>query len=195
MTVVVLAGACSRGVSQLTAPVPGPGCAPTPPAVADPAKEVNAPGDIPDNQAFVAYSPPDGRYTVKVPEGWARTEAGRTVTFTDKFNSVSIDLVDESQAPTEQSAQAVEVPKLATAVACFSGAGVTTVRRPAGTAVLITYQGDAPADPVTAKVVRDDVERYEFWRGGTEAVLTLSGAVHADNVDAWRLVTESFRWT
>jgi len=47
---------------------------------------------------------------------------------------------------------------------------------------------------VTGKVVRDDVERYEFWRGGTEAVLTLSGAAGSDNVDPWRLVTDSFTW-
>ena len=53
---------------------------------------------------------------------------------------------------------------------------------------------DAPADPVTGKVVHDAVERYEFWRAGTEAILTLSGPVGADNVDPWRIVTDSFRW-
>ena len=43
-------------------------------------------------------------------------------------------------------------------------------------------------------VVPDAVERYEFWRGGTEAVVTLSGAAGSDNVDPWRLVTDSFTW-
>ena len=39
--------------------------------------EVNPAGDIPDNQAYVAYAPPGAGYSVKVPEGWARTTAGR----------------------------------------------------------------------------------------------------------------------
>jgi hypothetical protein len=38
------------------------------------------------------------------------------------------------------------------------------------------------------------VERYAFWRSGREVVLTLSGAKGADNVDPWRMVTDSFRW-
>ena len=29
-----------------------------------------------------------GRFTVKVPEGWARSESGGTVVFTDKLNRV-----------------------------------------------------------------------------------------------------------
>jgi len=170
-------------------------CAPTTTAPADRGgKEVNPAGDIPDNQAFVAYSPAGGPYTVKVPEGWARTEGPRTVSFTDKFNTVRIDLVDAPQPPTVQSAQAEELPRLAASVPCFGAGKVTTVRRTSGNAVLITYQGDGPADPVTGKVVRADVERYEFWRGGTEAVLTLSGAVGSDNVDPWKMVTDSFTW-
>ena len=49
-------------------------------------------------------------------------------------------------------------------------------------------------DPVTGKVYRDEVERYEFYRNGTESVLTLAGPVGADNVDPWRTVTNSFQW-
>ena len=57
-----------------------------------------------------------------------------------------------------------------------------------------TYRADAPADPVTGKARNDDVERYVFHRGGTTAVLTLSGPHGADNVDPWRIVTDSFHW-
>ena len=66
---------------------------------------------------------------------------------------------------------------------------------PAGSAVLITYQADSAPNEVTGKVVADAVERYEFWDNGTTVVLTLSGPVGADNVDPWRTVTDSFRWT
>jgi hypothetical protein len=47
---------------------------------------------------------------------------------------------------------------------------------------------------VTGKVYTDVVERYEFFRNGTEAIVTLSGPSGADNVDPWRTVTNSFRW-
>jgi hypothetical protein len=68
------------------------------------------------------------------------------------------------------------------------------VTRKAGPAVLVTYQADSPPDPVTGKVVRDDVERYEFWRNGTEVALTLAGSAGSDNVDPWKIVTDSFAW-
>jgi hypothetical protein len=42
--------------------------------------------------------------------------------------------------------------------------------------------------------VRQDVQRYTFWKNGNQVVLTLSGAVGADNVDPWHIVTDSFRW-
>jgi hypothetical protein len=60
--------------------------------------------------------------------------------------------------------------------------------------VLVTYGADAAADPVTGKVVHDDVERYAFWKDGKEVVLTLSGPAGSDNVDPWRVVTDSFGW-
>jgi hypothetical protein len=44
-------------------------------------------------------------------------------------------------------------------------------------------------------VIRDDIERYEFWRNGTQATITLSSPVGSDNVDPWRTVTDSFSWS
>jgi len=169
-------------------------CAPAPGTKDAGGKEVNPPGDIPDNQAFVAYSPPTGGYTIRIPEGWSRTEAPRTATFTDKYNSVRVELVDAPAPPTVDSAGASTVPRLAATAPCFRPGKVSTVTRKGGTAVLITYQSDGAPDPVTGKVVRDDVERYEFWRNGTSAVITLTGAAGSDNVDPWKLVTDSFAW-
>ena len=42
--------------------------------------------------------------------------------------------------------------------------------------------------------IRDAVERYSFWHNGIEAVLTLSGPKGADNVDPWRIVSDSLKW-
>src|ERR1700742_2873438 len=60
----------------------------------------NPPGDIPDSQAFVTFTAPDGSFTVDVPEGWARTASSAAVAFTDNFNSVQIESRTGTTAPT-----------------------------------------------------------------------------------------------
>jgi hypothetical protein len=71
---------------------------------------------------------------------------------------------------------------------------VETTSLPAGEAVHATYSQDSAADPVTGRVVRDDVELFVFWRGGTQALLTLSGPHGADNVDPWKKISTSLSW-
>jgi hypothetical protein len=156
--------------------------------------ESNPAGDIPDNQAYVAYQPPGGGFTVKVPEGWARTSQGGTTVFTDKLNRVQITASAAATAPTVGSVTNQVVPQLRGQVPNFSGPKVSQVTRHAGPAVLLTYQSDSAPDPVTGKVVRDAFERYAFHRRGREVDLTLSGPVNADNVDPWRIVSDSFAW-
>ncbi|MEA3055177.1 MAG: hypothetical protein QOD30_609 [Actinomycetota bacterium] len=158
------------------------------------AAEVNPAGDIPDNQVFVAYTPPSGGFSVKVPEGWARTEAGGAVAFTDKLNSIRMESLRASSAPTVHAAEQNELPAIRTAAKNFEAGKVSSITRKAGPVVLLTYLADSAPDPVTGKVVHDAVERYEFWKSGTEVVLTLSGPQGADNVDPWRIVTDSFGW-
>jgi hypothetical protein len=157
--------------------------------------ESSPPGDIPDNQAYVAYAPPGGGYSVEVPEGWARTTQGAATVFTDKLNAVQMEVRPASAAPTVAGVKRDEVPKLAKTVPGFKLQGVTTVSRKGGKGVLVTYLGTSPADPVTGKVRQTAVERYYFFRNGKLVVLTLSGAKGADNVDPWRIVTDSLRWT
>jgi len=62
---------------------------------------------------FVAYSPPAGTYTVKVPRGGPIGDR-RRATFTDKYNSVRLELTDAAVAPTEASARN-EIPALQSA--------------------------------------------------------------------------------
>ncbi len=165
----------------------------TPPSSA-PATEFSPPGDIPDNQVFVPYTVPGAPLRVSVPEGWARSSAHGVVTFTDKLNSIGVQVVPQPKPPTVASARKTELPTLAGSVSQYAAGDVSTVSRQSGRAVLITYQQDSAPDAVTGKVVRDAVERYEFWLSGQEAVITLSGPVGADNVDPWRTVTDSVSW-
>jgi hypothetical protein len=157
------------------------------------ATESPPPGDIPDTTVYVTYRPVSGQYEVKVPEGWARTVSSSDVSFTDKLNSITIQTV-RAAAPTVASARAAEVPQIQRSAHGFSLTGVSTVSRAAGTVVLIRYSADSQPDPVTGKVFKDAVERYEFYRNGMEAVVTLAGPAGADNVDPWRTVTNSFGW-
>jgi hypothetical protein len=151
------------------------------------------PGDIPDTTTYVAYHPASGVYQVKVPEGWARTVTASAVSFTDKLNIITVSVV-KTTPPTQATARATEVPQIQNAVQHFALAGIGTVSRSAGPAVLIRYSADSQPDPVTGKVYTDAVERYEFYRNGMEAIVTLSAPSGADNVDPWRTVTSSFRW-
>ncbi|MEV5721718.1 hypothetical protein AB0L41_48375 [Amycolatopsis mediterranei] len=159
-----------------------------------PATESNPPGDIPDNQAFVAFTPPGAAFSVKIPEGWASSTVGATTTFTDKLNQVQVSASGAATAPTAASVTATDVPVWHGQVPRFALGAVSTVTRQAGPAVLVTYQGDSPPNPVTGKVVRDAFEHYVFFHAGTRVDLTLSGPVNADNVDPWRTVSDSLRW-
>lgn len=183
---------CGNSSSSSSAPGTGSttSSSSTKPAPAEP----NPAGDIPDNQAFVAYQPAGGGFTVKVPEGWARTTTGNAVTFTDKLNRIEIASVNAQAAPTPQSVTSKVVPVLKQQVPAYSMGKVTAVSRQAGQAVLLTYQGDSAPDAVTGKVVHDAFERYSFHHNGRTVDLTLSGPVGADNVDPWRIVSDSLRW-
>ncbi len=159
------------------------------------ATESNPPGDIPDNQAYVAYTPSGTTISVKVPEGWARSTTGKITVFTDKLNRIEIQTATATSAPTTASVTSADVPRLQAKVPKFASPRVVAVSRTAGPVVLLTYQGDSAVDPVTGKVVRDAFERYSYFRAGTRVDLTLSGPVSADNVDPWRTVSNSLRWT
>jgi hypothetical protein len=138
--------------------------------------EVSPPGDIPDNQAFVTFRAPGAPYSVKVPEGWSQTRQGGAIVFTDKLNAIELAW---GAAPTP-------APTVAK---------VSSVRRASGTAERATYDARSQPDAVTGKTRTNAVERYVFTRGGKYAILTLSGPKGADNVDPWRIVTDSLRWT
>jgi len=189
---LVLAGCGSSSSSS----VAGTRSTAAPATTVDPqAPEVNPAGDIPDNQAFVAYRPPGAGYSVKVPEGWARTSGpGGAVAFTDKLNRIELQAVPAAAVPTVASVKRSELPKLAASVRGFAGARVSTVRRTAGPAVRVTYTASSAADAVTGRTHTDAVERYVFHHGGKDVILTLSGPVGADNVDPWKIVTDSLRY-
>ena len=150
------------------------------------------PGDIPDNQAFVVYA--GTGYSLKVPDGWARRVSGQSVTFADKYNAIRVVLTPAARAPSVASVKSAEIPKLKVRVKGFTNPRVSAVSRTVGTAILVTYRATSAPNAVTGKTITNDVQRYEFWRRGKLLVLTLQAPVGSDNVDVYRLVTNSLRW-
>jgi hypothetical protein len=183
------------GVAALLAATGLAGCGGTPTRGGGGAGATKTIGDIPDNQVFVAYAPPEAGYSLKVPLGWTptnRPDGG--VGFTDKLNTIIVRAVRSNDAPDEASARN-DLVRVRSTARGFSGGEVSTVIRPAGRVVLLTYRADAPADAVTGKVVNDDVQRYDYFHDGLRVTVTLTGPHGADNVDPWRTVTDSVRFT
>jgi hypothetical protein len=57
-----------------------------------------------------------------------------------------------------------------------------------------TLTRQSVSDPVTGKSVPLLVDVYEYENGGKVAVLELSTPEGVDNVDAYRMISESFKW-
>jgi len=159
------------------------------------APETLPPGDIPDTIAYVPYAVPGHGLTFSTPEGWSRRTTSDGVIFTDKLNTVQLIDTRASGPITVASAQHTEVPKLAASLKGFKLQSVSVVSRTAGQAVRIKYLGYSTPDPVTGKFGVLAFERYEFFHRGREVSLVLSSPQGSDNVDPWRNVTSSLRFT
>lgn len=158
------------------------------------APESNSAGDIPDTQVFVPFTPATKLFTVSVPEGWAQTTDGVATVFTDKLNAVRIEMRPALKPLTPDTIRQQELPAVESSSPGYRFEAISVVQRKSGPAFLVAYQTTSPPNQVTGKSGVDAVERYEFWRDGHEAILTLSGPLGADNVDPWRTITDSLQW-
>jgi len=200
---VALAG-CAPSTSGSNAQTPSPAQptttspAPNQPVAASSqapvSAEHNPPGDIPDTTVYVAYRSTAVHAMIKVPEGWGRQETASGATISSALNSITISALPMKAAPTVATVRSNTVPGLFHSTLAFRLTSVRAVRLAGGPAIEIVYQVNSPPNAVTGRQYRLVVERFEFYRAGRGAVLTLSSAVGSDNVDPWRIVSESFRW-
>jgi len=152
-----------------------------------------AQGDIPDNQVFLRYKNPGAGYSIKYPEGWAQKGSGNLVTFSDKGNSVQI-AVSKGAAPTVASVSA-ELKKEAAKDPTLKPGTPKQMKVGPNQAVHVVYHVQGPADPVTGKKPTLMVDRYVLANKGKVATVDQSSPVGVDNVDAYRLIIESFQWS
>jgi hypothetical protein len=145
-----------------------------------------AQGDIPDNQVFLVFANTKSGYTIKYPEGWAQGGNGDNVTFRDKNNIVRVDV---RPGPLPTIAQVTT--DLASARIANAPLKVTIGGQPA---LKVTYSTQSAPNPVTGKRVTLVTDRYYLSNGSREAIVDLGTPQGVDNVDAYRLMIESFRW-
>lgn len=197
-TFAVLATGCGGGSSSAPTTAAPPATTTTTAATTPAAVTTTAPGvlqaeaaaaatgDVPDNQSFIVST--GKRFTIKYPEGWAQTAQGGTVTIRDKNNIVRIAIAPRPP------------PTVASAKADLAAEKVTMRTPPQATtvsgksAVKAAYSTTSAASPVTGKRVALVVDRYELSHGGLHAVVDLGTPEGVDNVDAYRLMIDSFRW-
>ena len=148
-----------------------------------------AAGDIPDNQVFLVFRDAHAGYSMKYPEGWAQQGAGDSVTFRDKNNVIRA-VTSTGTAWTRTSVQD-DLRALKGARVQAGPQAITLSGRPA---FKVVYRTVSAPNPVTGKRLTLTVDRYYVWKAGRHAVLDLGCPVGVDNVDAYRLMIESFRW-
>jgi hypothetical protein len=164
-----------------------------PPAAAQGQPETNTPGDIPDSQVFVTYTSPAG-FSIKVPEGWARTERPDGASFADKYGTVDISLTRPAVASTFKQASQEEAGRLAKSGHAVRISAIHRIALPAGPAMQIVYTSNSEPNAVTDKQIRLESNRYLLDQPGREVALTFSAPAGADNADQWQLMARSFRW-
>lgn len=185
-------GAAKTGARSTTTAARKQAAAPTTTAPGPLQAEANAAatGDIPDSQAFIVLRNRIGSYSMKYPEGWAQLGSGGVVTLRDKNNIVRI-VVEHGAAPTTAAVKA-DVAKLGGARLRSGPAKVALGGKPA---LEVTYSTQSAPNAVTGKRVTLIVDRYYLWQGGRRAVVDLGTPEGVDNVDAYRMMIESFRWS
>jgi hypothetical protein len=151
-----------------------------------------ATGDIPDNQNFLVYRDKRAGFSIKYPEGWSQTKSAGGIDFKDKNNLVRV-AVHKGAPPTAASVNA-ELKKLKAASPSLKAQAPKRIALKVGPAIKVTYTTTSAPNPVTGKRVVLMVDRYELAKKGRVAVIDLGTPTGVDNVDAYRLMSESFTW-
>jgi hypothetical protein len=105
-------------------------------------------------------------------------------------------VITESAAVSPPTVDSVTASGLADVAAdpTFALVDVQPVTRKAGDGIVARYEIGSAPNAVTGKKAQLAVERYVFAHNGHQVTLTLSGAKGADNVDPWKIVSDSLTW-
>lgn len=207
LTVGALAAGCGGGrtptATPTTTPQPPPastggygapatGSGPQNPGALTAEAQQTAAGDIPDNQVFLTFADTAAGYSVKYPEGWAQRGTGARITFQDKNNLVRITV--SKGAGVSVAAAAAEMNRLQRQTPSLRFEAPTELTVGGKPVVKVVYSTRSAPSPVTGKRITLVVDRYYVPGAGKHAVVDLGTPQGVDNVDAYRLMIQSFRW-
>jgi hypothetical protein len=125
---------------------------------------------------------------MKYPEGWGQSGGPKATLFRDKNNIVRV-VIQPGPVPTPAGVRSDPALKGARIT---SGPAEVVIGTQRSTKIVYTTQ--SPQNPVTGKRVTLTVDRYYLAHSGKVATIDLGTPVGVDNVDAYRLMIESFRW-
>ena len=203
LVAALAAAGCGSSSTSATSATPAPATSSAATTAASPSSQAAgaltgeaaaaATGDVPDNQVFLTVSDKAAGFSMKYPEGWAQKTSGKTLTISDKNNIVRVAVTD-GPAPTVASVTQ-DMQKLQQSTSSLKAGAPATMTVSGHPAIKVTYTTVGAANSVTGKTVTLQVDRYYFWQAGKVAVVDLGTPQGVDNVDAYRLMSESFAWT
>lgn len=150
-------------------------------------------GDMPARQVLVTYRSPL-KFSLKVPEGWARRETLQSVEFADKYHRISVVVTSRTRPLTLEDVKSHEVQEVLQSGDDVHVSHVKVIWLPSGIAFVVTYASGSAGSPVINKAIHFENARYLFSKNGKLATLTLSAPSGTDNAGHWQLMAESFGW-
>ncbi|HEY3336311.1 MAG TPA: hypothetical protein VGK16_13850 [Candidatus Limnocylindrales bacterium] len=150
-------------------------------------------GDVPDNAVFLTYKGSNPGFSIQYVEGWQVTPRADGVVIKDKDSSETVAIV---AAPADVAAYiaSTDLPALK-AQAGFKLVKQDTVKVGSSRYVHLVFHQQSPPDSVTGKQVPQTVDRYYVPGPNGLAVVSLATPDGVDNVDAFRQMIESFKWS
>jgi hypothetical protein len=114
------------------------------------------------------------------------------VTIKDKNNLVRVSI--RNGAPPTIAAVSAEIARLKAATPSLTSSAPSPIQLKSGPAIKVTYRTQSAPNPVTNKRVLLIVDRYELAHNGKVATVDLGTPQGVDNVDAYKMMINSFKW-
>jgi hypothetical protein len=150
-------------------------------------------GDVPDNAVFLTFHGTNPTFSIQYVEGWQVTPQPDGVVIRDKDSSETVAVVAR-QADVAGYVAGTDLPALR-AQAGFGLIRQDTVKVGGASYVHLAFHLTSPPDAVTGKQVPLTVDRYYVPGSSGLAIVSLATPDGVDNVDAFRQMIDSFRWS
>jgi len=182
----------ATAVASAAPGTPAPAASPSGSQAPEPSGGTTA-GDIPDNAVFLTFHGTSPAFSIQYVEGWQVTPQSGGVVIRDKDSSETVAIVAR-QADAAAYVASTDLPALR-AQAGFGLIRQDTVKAGAATYIHVAFHVTSPPDAVTGKQVPLTIDRYYVPGSSGLAIVSLATPDGVDNVDAFRAMISSFRWS